>query len=167
MLTINELLLPEELPERLPSEVRYLESPLNGATWTSYSRDEFLGFDVLKSHTRKLFRFLMLFEVSMIICSICLVNKGRLLLTKDASQVGDDVQASCVIVLPSAILLFMWIVDSGYSNFLMPYLHHADVFLQAFFVIKVVLYLRQCGMWGQISRALNSYALLFLNVCYC
>ena len=111
--------------------------------------------------------FKMLLDVSLVICSVCLIIKGHLLLTKDIAEMGDDIFTSGMLFGPSTILLSLWVLGIGDSKSILAHFHQVDVFLQAFFVMKVLIHLRQCGMWHQLSRAMNSYALLFLTVGYC
>ena len=106
----------------------------------------------------------MLVATSLMLCVVCLITKGKLLLTKDVSDIGDDLVTSVILFAPSTILITLWTLGLGDSN---TYLHQVDVFLQAFFVMKVILHLRHCGMWQQCARALRSYSLLFINICYC
>ena len=109
----------------------------------------------------------MLLEVSIAACSLCLFNKGKLLLAKDINDISDDGVTSFILFAPSMIQAMLWILEIGHSNNMLTYLHQVDVFLQAFLITKLVIHLRQCGMMHELSRAFGYYALLFLSVGHC
>ena len=110
----------------------------------------------------------MLLEISIAACSICLFNKGKLLLAKDINDISDDGVTSLILFAPSMIQSTLWILEIGHSNNnLLEYFHQIDVFLQAFLITKLVIHLRQCGMMQELSRAFDYYTLLFLSVGHC
>ena len=109
----------------------------------------------------------MVTEHFIIVLLICLISKASIILTKDVTWVATNEITAVILCAPSTFLATIWILGHTDSNAIIGFFHQADLFLQSFFVMKVLMHLKQCGIWHQLSRALNSLALLFLNVCYC